>query len=90
MSRTAAVSHARTKKTNLTSAATAHVQSTQIAGGAAALAQMTQTANAAAVVERIQHANTMQANAAENLSMTNSSQEHQGLFSKWDQGLLIS
>lgn len=86
MSRTAAVSHARTKKTNLTSAATAHVQSTQIAGGAAALAQMTQTANAAAVVERIQHANTMQANAAENLSMTNSSQEHQGLFSKWDQG----
>lgn len=51
---------------------------------------MTQTANAAAVVERIQHANTMQANAAENLSMTNSSQEHQGLFSKWDQGLLIS
>jgi len=35
VSRTAAVSRARTKKTNLTSAATAHVQSTQIAGGAA-------------------------------------------------------
>lgn len=90
VSKTAAVSRARTKKTNLTSAATAHVQSTPIAGGAAALAQMTQTASAAAVVVRIQHVNTMQANAAETLSANHNSQEHQRLFSKWNQGLLIS
>lgn len=89
MSSTAAVFRAHTKRTNLTSAATAHVQSMQIAGGAVALAQVTQTANAAAVVVRIQRVNTMQANAAESMSLNHDGQEHQGLLSKWNQGLLV-
>ena len=71
------------KKTNLVSAATAHVQSTQIAGGAAALVQMTQTANAAAAVERIQHVSIMRASAAEALLLNHFTQEHQELFSEW-------
>lgn len=83
MSKTAAVSHVRTKKTNLASAATAHVQNMQIAGGAAALVQMTQTANSAAAVERIQHVSIMKARAAEALLMNHIAQEHQELFSKW-------
>lgn len=83
MRRTAAVSHVRTKKTNLASAATARVQSMQIAGGAAALVQMTQAANAAAVVKRIQRASIMKASAAEAMSMNHITQEHQELFSKW-------